>query len=172
MKPPARRRWLGLAGAAAAVAFLFKQNVGAFAALGVAGYVVLRSRDSSGWLLRALQAAFALLLSVAVGVFLRPALDPLSCVRAVAAAGAHPRDAHAPGSPCPRARRRTGRSCARRSMRLRWPRRRSYSSRRCGSCRSRLPSAPLNRRSPCSPGPSTRPALRHRSLRFRLAPRH
>jgi uncharacterized membrane protein YdcZ (DUF606 family) len=53
-----RIRWLAAAGGAAGLAFLFKQNVGAFTALGVAGYVLLRPRTETGAVLRAAQIAF------------------------------------------------------------------------------------------------------------------
>jgi hypothetical protein len=70
-------RWLALAGAAAGAAFLFKQNVGAFAALGVAAYVLLRRRERAGRLLLGGRALFAIGLALAVTSLLRPALDPL-----------------------------------------------------------------------------------------------
>jgi len=62
--------WLAAAGALAGVSFVFKQNVGAFTALGVAAYVVLRPRPQSGRVLRAIQVLFAVLLCVAVSAFL------------------------------------------------------------------------------------------------------
>jgi hypothetical protein len=70
----AQRRWLVVAGAAAAVAFLFKQNTGAFAALGIAGYVVFRHRRTLGWSV----LGFAALLGVAVTALLLPGLAPFS----------------------------------------------------------------------------------------------
>jgi len=73
-------RWLAAAGALAGVSFVFKQNVGAFTALGVAGYVVLRPRPQSGRVLRAIQVLFAVLLRVAVSAFLWSGLDGLSAV--------------------------------------------------------------------------------------------
>jgi hypothetical protein len=72
-----RRRWIVLAGVVAGVAFLFKQNVGAFAALTVGGYVVFRPRPNAGWLMMAAQALFAIVLALAVTVLLWPALDDL-----------------------------------------------------------------------------------------------
>jgi hypothetical protein len=70
-----KARWLVLAGAMAGVSFLFKQNVGAFTALGVAGYVVLRPRLCSGRVEQGLRALFALALGALVTLFLWPALD-------------------------------------------------------------------------------------------------
>src|SRR5579859_5171842 len=67
-------RWLALAGAMAGVCFLFKQNDGAFTALGIAGYVLLRRRGC-GRLVRATQVFFALALSIAVSAFLWRGLD-------------------------------------------------------------------------------------------------
>jgi hypothetical protein len=67
-------RWLGVAGALAGVSFLFKQNVGAFTALGVAAYVVLRQR-ACGHILRWTQVLFALAVAVAVSAFLWPGID-------------------------------------------------------------------------------------------------
>ena len=68
--------WLVAAGAAAALGFLFKQNVGAFAALGVAGYIALRPRDGAGgWLLTGVRVAFACAVAFAATFLLRPALD-------------------------------------------------------------------------------------------------
>ncbi len=69
--------WLGLAGAAVAVAFLFKQNVGAFAALGVAGYVVFHQGVPSGRVVRGVRVAFIVALGLAVAVLLWPGLDDL-----------------------------------------------------------------------------------------------
>jgi hypothetical protein len=71
----AKLRWLGLAGAMAGVSFLFKQNVGAFTALGVAGYVVLRPRVCGGRGLRLTQVLFGIALGVAMSAFLWPGLD-------------------------------------------------------------------------------------------------
>jgi hypothetical protein len=70
-----RLRWVALAGAAAAVAFCFKQNVGAFAALAVGGYLLLRPRDRAGRLVVVSQALYVALLALAATVLLRPALD-------------------------------------------------------------------------------------------------
>ena len=72
-----RARWLVFAGGAAAAAFCFKQNVGAFAALALGGYLLLRPRDRVGRLVRSMQAVYALCLASAATVFLRPALDDL-----------------------------------------------------------------------------------------------
>lgn len=69
-------RWsLGLAGAAAGLAFLFKQNVGAFAILGALGYLLLRPRPQSGALLVLIRLLFAAGLAAAIRSFLKPALD-------------------------------------------------------------------------------------------------
>jgi hypothetical protein len=68
-------RWLALAGALAGVSFAFKQNVGAFTALGVAAYVVLRPRASRGRVLRGVQVLCALALTSAVSAFLWPGMD-------------------------------------------------------------------------------------------------
>jgi len=70
-----KMRWLGVAGALVGVSFLFKQNVGAFTALGVAGYVVLRPRARGGRILRWTQVLFALAVAVAVSAFLWPGMD-------------------------------------------------------------------------------------------------
>jgi len=71
-----RRRWLVLAGAIAAVAFAFKQNVGAFALLGAAGYVILVAASEAGTLLLAVRALFALAVVLVTRRFLGPLLDP------------------------------------------------------------------------------------------------
>ena len=70
-----RLRWVVLAGATAGLAFLFKQNVGAFAALAVGGYLMLRRRERVGWSVIAGQATFAAGLGLAVTVLLGPVLD-------------------------------------------------------------------------------------------------
>jgi hypothetical protein len=72
-----RVRWLVLAGAGAAMAYLFKQNIGAFAALALAGYVLLRPRLTTVPLLRALQVAFAVGTAGLVLLLMRDQLDPL-----------------------------------------------------------------------------------------------
>ena len=74
-----RLRWVAAAGAAAGLAFLFKQNVGAFAALAVGSYLVLRSRGErrTGRLVLAIRASFAAGLGLVVTLLLWPALDPL-----------------------------------------------------------------------------------------------
>ncbi len=70
-----RLRWLCLAGVFAGVSFAFKQNVGAFTALGVTAYVVLRPRASSSRVLRRVQVLFALAMALAVSAFLWPGMD-------------------------------------------------------------------------------------------------
>jgi hypothetical protein len=72
-----RAVWIAGAGAAAALGFVFKQNVGAFTALGVAGYIVLRPRLGGGWLLTGLRVAFVGGVALAVTVLLRLGDDPL-----------------------------------------------------------------------------------------------
>jgi hypothetical protein len=72
-----RRRWLFVAGGLAAVAFAFKQNVGAFAALAIAGYLLLIcDRRPIGRLLLVARPGFALALGGAVTTLLWPGLDP------------------------------------------------------------------------------------------------
>ncbi len=73
-----RLRLLALAGATAGVAYLFKQNIGAFTAIGVGGYILLRPRTPSGRLLQALQVGFAVGVAALVTVLMRELLDPLS----------------------------------------------------------------------------------------------
>src|SRR6266702_1791731 len=73
-------RWLGLAGAMAAVSFVFKQNVGAFTALGMASYVIMRPRAHSGRVLPVTRVVFALAMVVAVSAFLWPGLDERSAL--------------------------------------------------------------------------------------------
>ncbi len=68
--------WLAGAGAAAGLAYLFKQNVGAFAALAVGGYLLLRDREG-GRLMMAIRAAFVLGVGTAMALLLRPAFSPL-----------------------------------------------------------------------------------------------
>jgi hypothetical protein len=67
--------WLGLAGAAAAAAFAFKQNVGAFAILGGVGYVVLRPRSTTGRLVLWLRLAYVGVLALVVRRFLDNGFD-------------------------------------------------------------------------------------------------
>jgi hypothetical protein len=68
-----RRRWVLAAGAAVGIAFLFKQNVGAFAGLALASLILLRPHDPrpAGWLVRAAQLAWMLALLILARVFLR-----------------------------------------------------------------------------------------------------
>jgi hypothetical protein len=70
------RRWIVVAGSLAATAFLFKQNTGAFAALAIGGYLLLRQRREIGWLLLLGQAGYLLVLGLAVTVLLWPGLSP------------------------------------------------------------------------------------------------
>jgi hypothetical protein len=72
-----RARWLMVAGAAAAVAFVFKQNVGAFAVLSVAGYVVLRPWRGRGPWPHNVRIAFVSAVALAVMILLGGALDGL-----------------------------------------------------------------------------------------------
>ena len=69
--------WLALAGLAAALSFLFKQNIGAFTAIALGGYIVLRPRVPSSGALKLVQALFAVVAGAAVTVLMLPALDPL-----------------------------------------------------------------------------------------------
>src|SRR5207249_1421406 len=73
-------RWLGLAGAMAGVSFVFKQNVGAFTALGVAAYVALRPRACGGRRLRISRVLFAVAPGAAISAFLWPGLDGRSAL--------------------------------------------------------------------------------------------
>lgn len=70
--------WLALAGAAAAVAYFFKQNIGAFTAIGLGGYVLLRPRGQASAWLRASQVAFVVATAALVTIVMREGLDPLS----------------------------------------------------------------------------------------------
>lgn len=70
-----RLEWLGVAGVAAGLTFAFKQNLGAFTALGLAAYVVLRPRVCIGRVMVALRFIFAIGVGLAVTVFLLPGLD-------------------------------------------------------------------------------------------------
>jgi hypothetical protein len=72
-----RVRWLVFAGLTTGVCFLFKQNIGAFIALALGGYVVLRPRPRAGTLLKATQVAFSTVVAVAVSVLLWPMIGPL-----------------------------------------------------------------------------------------------
>lgn len=71
------RRWLVVAGALAGVAFAFKQNTGAFAALAIGAFLLLRERRRTGRLILVGQGVFALALGGAVTVLLWPGLDGL-----------------------------------------------------------------------------------------------
>jgi hypothetical protein len=71
-----RTHWLALAGLTTGLAFLFKQNIGAFTALGLAGYIVLRPRPAGG-LVHATQIAFAVVVGLAITAFVWPDIDPL-----------------------------------------------------------------------------------------------
>jgi Dolichyl-phosphate-mannose-protein mannosyltransferase len=69
-----RLRWLAAAGATAGVAYLFKQNVGAFTALGVAGYVMLRPHGSAA-LSRIARVAYVVGAATVVTALMREELD-------------------------------------------------------------------------------------------------
>jgi hypothetical protein len=69
--------WIAAAGAAAALGFVFKQNVGAFTAIGIAGYIALRPRLEGGTWLSALRVAFVASVGIAVMLVLRLGDDPL-----------------------------------------------------------------------------------------------
>jgi hypothetical protein len=71
-----RARWLALAGLSTGLAFLFKQNIGAFTAIGLAGYIVLRPRPA-GRLVRATRVAFAAVVGLAITALVWPDIDPL-----------------------------------------------------------------------------------------------
>jgi hypothetical protein len=73
-----RLRWVALAGLAAAVAFAFKQNVGAFAALALGGYMLLRPRGPAGPLVMAGRAGFVACAALAATLLLWPALDAIA----------------------------------------------------------------------------------------------
>ena len=70
-----RLRWLALAGGATAVAVLFKQNVGAFCAIGLASYVVLRPRERAGRWLQWMRVVFVVGVGLAVSALLLPEMD-------------------------------------------------------------------------------------------------
>jgi len=73
-----RIRWLVLAGGTAAASFLFKQNVGAFTALSLAGYILLRPRAAGGRMLRWAQLGFAFGAAALVTWLMHENLDALS----------------------------------------------------------------------------------------------
>jgi hypothetical protein len=73
-----RLYWLALAGAAAGLAYYFKQNIGAFTAIGLGGYVLLRPRAGVGIWLRTSQTAFVIGTALLVTVVMREGLDPLA----------------------------------------------------------------------------------------------
>ncbi|MDP8921863.1 MAG: glycosyltransferase family 39 protein [Chloroflexota bacterium] len=70
-----RARWAAAAGLAAGAAFAFKQNVGAFAALSIGAYLLLRDPRAAGRLLLAGQGTFVLGVMLAATVLLWPGLD-------------------------------------------------------------------------------------------------
>ncbi len=72
-----RLGWIAFAGLMAGLTFAFKQNCGAFAALALGGYILLRRREPVGRLVLAAQALYVLALAVGVTLFLWPALDDL-----------------------------------------------------------------------------------------------
>jgi hypothetical protein len=73
-----RRRWLALAGVTAGLAYLFKQNIGAFTALGLAAYVVLRPLPHHGAARRSVQVLFAVATAVAVTLLMWSNMDALA----------------------------------------------------------------------------------------------
>jgi hypothetical protein len=70
-------RWAVLAGASAGAAFLFKQNVGAFAALTIGGTLLFQGHAPVGRALRVARVVFAVALALLVTTFLWPGLDEL-----------------------------------------------------------------------------------------------
>jgi hypothetical protein len=72
--------WLFMAGACAAVAFAFKQNVGAFVVLAGAGYVLLRPRPRTSAALVVLRATYAVVAAIAVRRSLDIGFDTLLAV--------------------------------------------------------------------------------------------
>ncbi|MBV9601074.1 MAG: glycosyltransferase family 39 protein [Chloroflexi bacterium] len=73
-----RLYWLALAGASAGVAYFFKQNIGAFTAIGVGSYVLLRPRTSTSLWLRAAQVGFVVATAVLITIVMHEGLDPLT----------------------------------------------------------------------------------------------
>ena len=73
----ANPRWLTAAGAAAGLAFMFKQNVGAFAVLGAVGYVLLVPRPGAGVGVLALRLLYAVGVALEMRAFLNPAWNEL-----------------------------------------------------------------------------------------------
>jgi hypothetical protein len=70
--------WLALAGGMAGVAYVFKQNIGAFTAIGLGGYVLLRPRARVSVWLRTWQMAFVIGTALLVTAVMREGLDALS----------------------------------------------------------------------------------------------
>jgi hypothetical protein len=70
------RRWIVVAGALAGLTFAFKQNLGAFVALAIGAYLLLRPRPQTGRLLLVAQGGFALVLAAAAAVLLWPGRSP------------------------------------------------------------------------------------------------
>lgn len=69
--------WLALAGVCAALSFLFKQNIGAFTAIALGGYIVLRPRVPLSAAMKTVQVLFALGAAAAVTMLMLPAIDAL-----------------------------------------------------------------------------------------------
>jgi hypothetical protein len=73
-----RIRWLALAGGSAGVAYFFKQNIGAFTAIGVAGYVLLRPSAGAAVWLRATQGLFVVGTIALITLVMRQGLNELA----------------------------------------------------------------------------------------------
>jgi hypothetical protein len=69
--------WLCVAGACAAIAFAFKQNVGAFAILAGAGYVVLRPHTDTSVALVVVRASYVACVAIAVRTVFDAGFDTL-----------------------------------------------------------------------------------------------